>query len=460
MDHTRRSVLKTGVGAVAAAGIAGCLGGASDGDSGYDGYAAFFAPHDWAEQIGGERMSFGNPVSVGQMGHGWSPDGDVTSEIASTEVFFYLDTPEFSWAQTVAGELQQDYTDVHAVDLLDGLGPHLIGFDSEALPEPDHGHEYPPERLVLSEFDIFDLRSDDQLGYWHTDHWHGGVPDVPVDGFVPVGIVLSDDEERVVPLGEAESYQVDARIADGAPTEVLEIESLGDRVEFRGQTAGSTAVVFEIVHDGAVIYDTADEPAPVDIVENPDAEGADAFHDPHTWVDPVLAQEMVESIASTLSDLDPENADIYAESAAEYTERMESVHREFEELAENADRDVAVFVGHSSFAYVERRYGFELVTPVGISPDAAESFEDISTLIEVIDAHDIDTVLYDPFETADPGEDRPQMVEVIFENTAVTDAEPLTPVEGTTREWVERDWGWIEQMEQINLPSLRAALDA
>ena len=52
------------------------------------------------------------------------------------------------------------------------------------------------------------------------------------------------------------------------------------------------------------------------------------------------------------------------------------------------------------------------------------------------------------------------MVEVIFEHTDVEDAEPLSPASGTTAEWNDRGWGWIEQMEELNLPSLRAALGA
>lgn len=52
------------------------------------------------------------------------------------------------------------------------------------------------------------------------------------------------------------------------------------------------------------------------------------------------------------------------------------------------------------------------------------------------------------------------MVEVLLENTDADTYEPLTPVEGTTEEWNEQDWGWIEQMEELNLPSLRAALGA
>lgn len=35
----------------------------------------------------------------------------------------------------------------------------------------------------------------------------------------------------------------------------------------------------------------------------------------------------------------------------------------------------------------------------------------------------------------------------------------LSPVEGTIEEWAENDWGWVEQMEEVNIPSLEAALN-
>ena len=458
MDRTRRSVLQAGI-AGTAVGLAGCLANPLEGGGDSEAYTAFFTLWDWAEQVGGEQFTFENPVEAGQMGHGWSPDGDITRNIASSELFIYLDTPEFSWAQDVAAELERDYEDVSTVDLLAGLEGNLLQFDSGALPEPDRGREYQLERLRLVEFDVYDLRSNDQLGYWHTDHWHGGIPDVELGASVPIGIVLEDEDDYVVPLGEGETYQFDARIADGEPEDVVEIESHGDRVDLHGRSVGSTAIVLQIRQDGDVVYETDSDPAGVEVLEDLDGE-VDEFHDPHAWVDPVLAQEMVGTIADTLGELDPERADAFQENADAYNERLDSVHRQFEELAENAERDVAVLAAHDAFGYLEHRYGFELRTPVGISPDAAESFDDVSGLIDVIETHGIETVLYDPFEAPNPGEDYPQMVDLLFEHTDIESAEPLSPAEGTTAEWDESGWGWVEQMEEMNLPSLRKALGA
>ena len=459
MELTRRSVLQATAGGTAV-GLAGCLASPFEGDgTPANGYAAFFALWDWAEQIGGDHIEFENPVEAGQMGHGWSPDGDITRNVASSGMFIYLDTPEFSWAQDVAAELERDYGDVMVVDLLDGIEDRLLRFDSGALPEPDRGREYPPESLRLEEFDIYDLRGNDQLGYWHTDHWHGGIPDVELDGTVPIGIVLLDEDDRVVPLGSDETYQIDARVADGRSEDVLGIESSGDVIRFRGRSLGTTAVVLQIRRGDAVIYETDTDPAEVEVVEEVAGDGG-IFYDPHAWVDPVLAQEMVGSLADALANADPDNAADYRDNAADYAERLESVHGQFEALSESAERNVAVLAAHGAFGYLENRYGFELRTPTGISPNADVAFDDISGLIDTVETNGIDTVLYDPFEAPNPGEDLPQMVEVLFEHTDATNAEPLSAAEGTTAEWDGNGWGWVEQMEEMNLPSLRAALGA
>ncbi|ARS88339.1 metal ABC transporter solute-binding protein, Zn/Mn family [Natrarchaeobaculum aegyptiacum] len=460
MDFTRRSVLTTGAGAVTLGTLAGCLSDPLESGSGEGGYAAFFALWDWANQVAGDEIEFENPVDTGEMGHGWEPDGNLAPEIASSKVFVYLDTPEFAWAQDVVADLERDYEgEVEVIDGLEGMGPYLIPFDGgedDALPEPDHDHEFDPDDVSRDRFDFYDLRSNDQLGYWHIDHWHGGVPDVPVDDSVPIGAVFRDNRERVVPLGPNEAFQFDARLAAGAPDDVLEIESHGDSVSLIGHETGATEIVFELRHENEVVYDTDAAPMSIDVVEEVDG-GAGEFHDPHTWVDPVLAQRMVDTIADGLADVDPDNADVYAANAEDYKNRLADIDRQFEELTENAERDVAVFVAHDSFQYVERRYDFELHTPVGITPDAAESLDDVADMIDVVEEHDIDTILYDPFEAPDD-EQMPSAARMLLENSPATNAEPLTPAEGTTHEWADQGWGWVEQMEEVNIPSLEKAL--
>lgn len=462
MTRSRRAVLRSGAGAFALGALAGCLSEpGADSGAGEDGYASFFALADWSNHVVGDEMEIENPVETGEMGHGWEPPVDLQREIAESAAFIYLDSPEFAWAQDVAADLEAE--DVTLIDALQGLESQLLPVDrgSDDDREPQDEYDDDPAEVQIAEFDIYDRRTGEEVGYWHgeLDHWHGGVPDVVLDQHVAIEGVFEDEQGRVLPLGKDEPFQLEARIVDGADPDVLEIEPQGDHVEFHGVETGRTMVVFELVADGEVVWDTSEDNASVAVVEEPDDESTE-FADPHAWVDPVLAQEMVETIATGLGELDSDSAEQYEENAADYTDRMAEIDEQFEELAENATREVAVVAGHDSFQYLEERYGFEFRTPVGVSPDAVESSEDVSELIGVVEEHDIETILYDPFETQNPGDDVPQMVDVLLDETDATGSEPITAAGGTLQEWTERGYGWIEQMEEINLPSLAKALDA
>lgn len=457
MDLTRRSLLRSGAGALGASALAGCLSDVEGNGGGEgSGYAAFFAIWDWAQHVGGEEFEFENPVDVGEMGHGWEPGGDLAREIAGTDVFVHLDTPEFAWAQDIAAQLEADYDDVAVIDGMAGMEDDLIPWSGEEAEEgddrePETDHEFDPEAVEVAELDIIDRRTGEVTAYLHGDHWHGAVPDVPLDETVTVGAVFEDEEGRVLPLGEDEQFQLDASIVEGAQ-EIIEIESRGDELAMTGLEEGRTQVVFELLSDGEVVFDTSVDGLDAEVVEAA-AEEAPEFYDPHVWVDPVLVSEMVETIAEGLAEIDPDNADTYEENAAAYGEELDAVHEEFERIVEEGERDVAVLAGHDSFQYIEERYGFDIHTPVGASPDESPSSQDIADTIEFVNENGIDVILYDHFES-------PNLAETIVENSDASEVESVSPAEGTTSEWNDEGWGWVEQMEEINVPAFAKALGA
>ena len=461
MNANRRSVIR-GAGAIAAGTLAGCLsdppGGGVDEEQGY---AAFFSLWDWTEAITGDAMSFENPVDVGEMGHGWEPPSGLPAEVAESGVFVYLDTPEFSWAQDLAAELERDHPDVVLIDAMAGLEPYLLPVDTDGDDrQPDDLSAFDPPTVEIGDLDVYEGRTGERVMYWHDGHWHGGVPAVEVDDSVTVEPVFEDEAGLVLPLGDEDGFTVDAVVADGAQEGIVEIETDGERITVEGLETGLTRIYFRLHHDGEVLWDSSHDLAGAEVVDEREPTDAPDFYDPHVWVDPVLAQEMVETIADELAEFDPDNADTYRDNAAEYVDRLDEVNREFETLAANATRDVVIFAGHDSFGYIDARYDFDIETSVGIGADGGETSEDLTRLVTLVEDHDIDTVLYDPFETPDPDESIPDTVAVILENTGADTYEPLTPIEGTTPAWDDAGYGWIEQMEEINLPSLRRALGA
>ena len=361
VNRSRRAVLKSSAGLLAGTGLAGCLDSLDDlaeEGSADSGYAAFFTLWDWAEQVAGENVEFENPVEVGQIGHGWSPTGDITRDIAATDVFVYLDTPEFGWAQDIADTLERDHPD--EIVVVDGLeGVDMLEWDHDHDHDHDHGHD--------------DHHDDHGHDDHHDDHDH-------------------DDHH--------DDHDHDDHHDD---------------------------------HDHDHDHDHGD-------------------YDPHVWVDPVRAQTIVDTIADGLVEADPENEDVYRDNAEAYKNELAEIDEAFEELVAEAERDVAVLAGHDSFQYLEARYGFELHTPVGVSPDDRPSPSEIADTVEFVNEHGIDVILYDRFES-------PQLAEQIEANSDATEVVAITPAEGTTQEWSENGWGYVEQMKEINLPAFEKALN-
>lgn len=472
METTRRRLLKaTGGGAVVA--LAGCLsepGGDAAGDGDAEAnlatQAAFFAVWDWTRAVTGDAAEVENTVAVGEMGHGWEPPGDIALEIAESDAFVYLDTPEFSWAQNVAEQVRDE--GVPTIDTLEAVdSSSLLAWDADPAPTPDLDHDWDPDTVEIGDVDVFHQRSGNLVGFWHVDHWDGSLPEVGVDDSRTIDIVFYDDAGRVIPLGENHPFQVDAVVPDGIPGgESITIESTGDSLVFQGEEAGRTRVQIQLRADGDIVWasddelnisvveDASDEVGDIDADEIDD----DAFYDPHVWVDPVLAQDQVSYIAEAFAELDPDNAEYYRDNATEYVAELEAVDQQFRDFVSEADTNVAVFAGHDAFQYIEHRYGFRLHSPQGVTPDAEPSPDDIAETLEIIEDNDIETILYDPFETDD--HTPPPLAQQILNETDASDAKPLSPAEGTTAEWLEDDWGWVEQMTEMNIPSLRAALGA
>jgi len=175
--------------------------------------------------------------------------------------------------------------------------------------------------------------------------------------------------------------------------------------------------------------------------------------DPHVWVDPVLAQEIVTTICDGFVEIDPDNTETYEANAVAYNERLADLDSQFQQVVTEGDQSTVVLASHSSFGYVEARYGFDIHTVTGVSPDATPDSSQIAETVELVDSNGIDVILYDRFES-----DR--LANTIVENSTATETMPVTAAAGTTQEWSDDGWGYIDQLEQVTIPAFRRALGA
>ncbi len=101
--------------------------------------------------------------------------------------------------------------------------------------------------------------------------------------------------------------------------------------------------------------------------------------DPHTWLDPVLSQQVVTAIVSTLSEIDPENTEFYAINGANLTTSFAALDQAYQDgLGSCARSDV--IVSHDAFGYLAERYGFELHPIAGLSTLDVPSAQTLATL--------------------------------------------------------------------------------
>ena len=183
-------------------------------------------------------------------------------------------------------------------------------------------------------------------------------------------------------------------------------------------------------------------------------------NDEHWWMDPVECQTGIENIAEGIAEIDPDNAADYEENAAAFNEELQAVHEEFEAIVERATLNELVVGTHDSFQWWNRRYGIDIYSPVGTSPDDAASPRDVQEIEELIEEFGIGHVLYDVGEPA-------TLARTLADETGA-DILPLSPVEtqidGSTEldpdVLMEPDWGYVDHFRELNLPSIETALRA
>lgn len=103
--------------------------------------------------------------------------------------------------------------------------------------------------------------------------------------------------------------------------------------------------------------------------------------DPHIWLDPVLAQRMVERIRDTLVELDPEGATEYGENASNALTKLTTLDAEFRTGLSGCKGDT-ILLSHAAFQYLAKRYGFKTLSISGFSEEGEPSAKDFAGLID------------------------------------------------------------------------------
>ncbi|HRA69480.1 MAG TPA: metal ABC transporter substrate-binding protein [Trichococcus flocculiformis] len=181
--------------------------------------------------------------------------------------------------------------------------------------------------------------------------------------------------------------------------------------------------------------------------------GANAGHshtvDPHVWLDPVLAQTEVSTIAEGLAEADPDNAEDYLENAGIYNGKLNELDKAYRAAFEGTENRTFV-TQHAAFAYLAARYDLNQISVTGLNAEVEPSAAALATLSDYVKANNISHIYFENNASS-------QTAETLAEEVGVELA-VLSPLEGITEEDQKEGSDYISVMLD-NLEALKKSIN-
>lgn len=132
----------------------------------------------------------------------------------------------------------------------------------------------------------------------------------------------------------------------------------------------------------------------IELLNSPHAlDGGDYHHDhgehnPHLWLDPVLAIQQVETLRDALIAADPEGSETYHENTTNYVAKLRALDAEFRSiLGPLPSKKLVTF--HDAFPYLSKRYGLETIGYISRFPERDPAPAELAALIDGIRKHQV-----------------------------------------------------------------------
>lgn len=120
-------------------------------------------------------------------------------------------------------------------------------------------------------------------------------------------------------------------------------------------------------------------------------------HNPHLWMDPVLAQAYVTKILDALVQMDPAHKSEYRANAKAYRAKLSSLQAWIaKHIATIPPQQRAMIVFHNAWDYYNRRFGITTVGIIELSPGQDPNPAYIGQLVDLAREHRVRAVFSEP----------------------------------------------------------------
>lgn len=136
---------------------------------------------------------------------------------------------------------------------------------------------------------------------------------------------------------------------------------------------------------------TVDASAGIDLACGHDHDGHSHHHDPHIWLSPLLAKEMVSNIAAGLTAQFPEHTDTFEINKQILHKELDALYRYGkEQLAGLSCRSLITF--HDGFHYFAESFDLEILRAVEEESGSEASARELIELIELVQEKDLPAI--------------------------------------------------------------------
>ena len=166
--------------------------------------------------------------------------------------------------------------------------------------------------------------------------------------------------------------------------------------------------------------------------------------DPHIWLDPVLAQQMVTNIQEGLINIDPQNQKYYQQNGNQLISELSALDSQLSATLKNCNQKQTVS-SHQVLNYIAQRYQFQTLSIAGLSPDEEPSSQKMVQLVSLVKSKKVQFVLTEPLVNS-------KLANTLSNETGAS-VITFNPLEGLTPDQIanKEDYFTIQKQNIINL---------
>lgn len=177
-------------------------------------------------------------------------------------------------------------------------------------------------------------------------------------------------------------------------------------------------------------------------------EKGDNSLDPHVWLSPVLAKQIVAKITLELSSTDPINKQYYQENGSNLQVQLNQLDQEYRTSLQNCQtKDIVT--SHAAFGYLANTYGLKQISIAGLSPDAEPSLKQLAQITNFAKSNQVKYIFFESLVS-------PKLANTLAQEVGAQTL-VLNPLEGLSQADLLAGKTYFTEMKN-NLQNLRTAL--